>query len=298
MRPFLLLCVSVMLTINVTAQLFDKLIPVKNAVVTAWHSAGHQQRAASITGRVEKAITWHEQQLGFRPTVTLLILGPADWTTYTKSGAVYGMPHYTNDKTLIVAAEDNAFWKSFIPPMDQLPAPLREQVSRVYKTGDSISMQGFFDLLAIHELAHAFHLQDSLSMQRKWMGELFANIFLHTYIAENEPGSLPALTLFPEMVVASGTKGFQYTSLSDVHERYGEIAQRHPRNYGWYQCRWHAAAAAIYTAGGKKVCKELWNALKMKKEIRTDNALADFLAINVDKSLSDLIRNWDRDTVK
>jgi len=41
-------------------------------------------------------------------------------------------------------------------------------------------------------------------MQRLWMQELFCNIMLHTYIAENEPQNLPALELFPEMVVSGG----------------------------------------------------------------------------------------------
>jgi hypothetical protein len=288
-----------MLATNVAAQSFDQLTPVKNTNITAYYSDGHQQRAEAMALRVEKAMTFHEQLLGFRPVVTLLVLSPGDWSKFSKSGAVYGMPHYTNDKTLIVAAEDNAFWKSFIPPMDKLPPALWEKVSTVYATADGhLSMQGFFDLLAIHELAHAFHLQDSLTMQRRWMGELFANIFLHTYIAENDPASLPALTLFPEMVVASGAKGFLYTSLYDVHEKYGEIAQRHPKNYGWYQCRWHIASATIYNAGGKKVCKELWNALKMKKEILPDDALIGFLRTTVDKSLSDMISNWDIDTVR
>ena len=46
-------------------------------------------------------------------------------------------------------------------------------------------------------------------------GELFCNILLHTYIAENEPEQLSALTVFPQMVIAGGTDGFVYTSLSD-----------------------------------------------------------------------------------
>ena len=83
-------------------------------------------------------------------------------------------------------------------------------------------------------------------MQRKWMGELFVNILLHTYVAENEPQSLPALTLFPKMVVAAGSSEFKYTSLNDIQERYNDIARDYPKNYGWYQCRWHAAAADIY----------------------------------------------------
>ncbi len=114
------------------------------------------------------------------------------------------MPHYGDNQTLYVAAEDNAFWRSFIPPVDELPAEQSKLISETYSDNKGgLTMEPFFDLLAIHELGHAFHIQDSLMMQRKWMGELFANILLHTYIAENEPHLLPALIVFPEMVVGN-----------------------------------------------------------------------------------------------
>jgi hypothetical protein len=38
------------------------------------------------------------------------------------------MPHYTGDSILVVAANDNPFWKSFVPPPDQLPVNLQEQI--------------------------------------------------------------------------------------------------------------------------------------------------------------------------
>jgi hypothetical protein len=75
-----------------------------------------------------------------------------------------------------VAAEDNALWKSFIPPSEQLPPSLAAQIKEVYSKDDALTMQPFFDLLALHELGHAFHQQAGLTMQRKWMGELFCNI--------------------------------------------------------------------------------------------------------------------------
>jgi hypothetical protein len=135
-------------------------------------------------------------------------------------------------------------------------------------------------------------------MQRNWMGELFVNILLHTYIAEKEPEALSALTIFPQMVIAGGCKEFKYTSLNDVHERYDEIGQQFPKNYGWYQCRWHASAAGIYNGGGKLVGRKLWDALKSKKEILTDGQLAAFLENAADKGVADVMRNWDKDTIR
>lgn len=297
MRLYFLISILLLLSVRLSAQSYSELHPVSNASISAYYSKGHQQRAEFISQRVGKAISWYKSQLSFKPEITLLVLSANDWNKFAQAGLIYGMPHYTNNKTLVIAAEDNAFWQSFVPPPDQLPAPLRERLTSVYTVDGRLSMQAFFDLLALHELAHAFHLQDSITMQRKWMGELFANIFLHTYIAENEPSSLPALTLFPEMVVAGGAKGFQYTSLSDVHEKYDEIGERHPRNYGWYQSRWHKGAAGIYDAGGKQVVLKLWAALKKNKENLSDKALISLLA-SVNTNLANLVRNWDKDTIQ
>ncbi|HQW92376.1 MAG TPA: hypothetical protein PKY28_04715 [Ferruginibacter sp.] len=277
-------------------QPFDKLNQLKDHAVQVYYSSGFESRASSITKRVDKAMAYYRQLLDFKPAVTLLVLSQADWSTYTNF-PVYGMPHYNNDKTLIVAAEDNAFWKSFLPPLNQLTPEIRKQVETVYRRPDgSLSMEAFFDLLALHELGHAFHFQGKLNMQRKWMGELFVNILLHTYIAENEPASLPALTLFPQMVISNGTKEFTYTSLEDVEERYDEIGKQHAKNYGWYQSRWHAAARTIYDAAGKSVCRNLWNAFNEKKERMTDEQLVIFLEKSADKSVADLVKNWGRDT--
>jgi hypothetical protein len=282
----------ILLVSQVKAQRFDQLVELKDQQAKVYYSKGHEQRALSIAARLDNAIVYNHGLTGFKPAVTMLILSAADWGNYTKF-PVYGMPHYNDDKTLIVAVEDNAFWKSFVPSLEQLPEELREPLKKNYSLPDgSLSMQAFFDLLAIHELGHAFHMQAGLTMQRKWIGELFVNILLHTYIAENEPEQLPALTLFPKMVVAGGTKGFQYTSLKDIEERYDEIGQQHPQNYGWYQCRWHAAAVGIYNAGGKFLFIKLWDALKEQKEILNETALVSFLEKRVDKTVADIMRHW------
>ncbi len=104
-----------------------------------------------MAARIEKAIAFHHDLLGFKPTVTFLILSAPDWKVYTTEGAVYGMPHYSEKSNrLIVAAEDNAFWKSFLPPLNELPENLRGPIQTTYAGSDgNLTLQPFFDLLAI-----------------------------------------------------------------------------------------------------------------------------------------------------
>lgn len=279
---------------SVSAQNYEILTELKNHKTKVYFSKGNDERAKIIAERCDNAINYFNGIINYTPDVTLLILNQEDWWKFT-TFPVYGMPHYNDNKTLIIATEDNEFWKSFIPPLDKLPKELANKIRNAYTNENgNVSMMAFFDLLALHELGHGFHFQADLKMQRLWMGELFANIFLHTYIAENEPENLPALTVFPEMVVAGGTEGYKYTTLKDIEERYEEIGQRYPKNYGWYQSRWHSAAKDIYNAGGADVFIKLWSSLKTQRERLTDEEFADFLISNVHQSVADVMLNWDK----
>lgn len=277
------------------AQTFDSLKQIKGSNAKIYYSSGNDERAAAFAKQTNNAFTYYANMLEFKPEVTLLVLNSSDWKKFASPQAVYGMPHFNSDeRTLFVAADDNPFWKSFLPPLDKLDHKLVAQIKATYQNlKGEVSMQKFFDLLALHELGHAFHLQKGLKMQRNWLSELFVNVLLHTYIAEKEAALIPALTLFPQMVAAGGSNEFKFTQLRDMHEKYEEIATKHPKNYGWYQCRLHAGAAEIYNAAGKDAGRKMWRSLQTSNEILSDEDLISKMASEVHQSVSDLIQNWD-----
>lgn len=277
----------------VSAQAYDILQPLEGYKSNIYFSKGNDKRAMIIAERMDRVYLYFKEKIFFEPDVTLLILNPQDWGQFT-TFPVYGMPHYDEKRELLIMASDNNdFWNSFIPEIDKLPKDLANKIFATYiDENDKLTMQAFFDLLAIHEMGHAYHFQAGLNMQRKWIGELFCNILLHTYIAENEPEQLPALTVFPQMVIRSGKDGFKYTSLRDLEEFYEEIGQNHARNYGWYQSRWHEGAGQIYDSAGSEAFKNLWSALLNQKEVLDDNGLVLFLS-NVHQSLGDIVLKWD-----
>ena len=275
---------------------FPGLTPLEGHLTQVYFSTGSDEKAVRIANQMDHVINFYDDKLMFRPEVILLVLSPDDWGSFTNF-PVYGMPHYSNNKTLIVASQNNDFWDGFIPPQESLSADIAELVSRAYSGDDGkLTMEPFFDLLAIHELGHAYHIQDNLLMQRKWMGEVFVNLFLHTYIAEQEPQLLPQLTVFPRMVLASTQKSsLKYTTLKDLEDRYNEIGQQYPMNYGWYQCRWHNSAAIIYDVGGIQVVKDLWDVLKSNREPLDDEKFASLLSREVHQKLADVYLKWDEE---
>ncbi|MCR6719421.1 MAG: hypothetical protein NVV59_03815 [Chitinophagaceae bacterium] len=95
------------------------------------------------------------------------------------------------------------------------------------------------------------------------------------------------------MVISGGSSKFQFTSLEDF-ERLYETLGMGPENYGWYQCKLHAAAKDIYNAGGKTVLKKLWDALKKHQEELTDEEFVKILKNEVHPAVADVFTNWQR----
>ena len=292
-KAFFVFC-CLLFASTLSAQSYKNLVSLDGYKTKVYFSSGHDERAKTIAKRMDNVLEFYKKIIAYEPEVTLLILNPSDWPQYT-TFPVYGMPHYDETRDiLIMASDNNEFWDSFIPPIDQMPKELADKISAIYVDENrNLTMQAFFDLLAIHEIGHAYHFQAGLNVQRMWMGELFCNILLHTYIAENEPEQLAALTVFPQMVIAGGAEGFAYTSLSDIEQRYEEIGQKHPRNYGWYQCRWHSAAGNIYDAGGIDSFIKLWNSFSEQKDTLNDSEFAAFLSNKVHQSVADVMLRWD-----
>ena len=133
-----------LILISSTQAQYSGLTKGKAHTVKLYYSNGQQARASSIVQRVDDAMVYYSQMLNFKPDVNLLVLTQKDWSTHTDF-PVYGMPHFKDEKVLVVAAENNALWKSFIPPLEQLPQDLRGPISTTYKGADgALSMEPFF----------------------------------------------------------------------------------------------------------------------------------------------------------
>ena len=284
-----------LITKLVAAQSYSNLHKLEGVIQNVYFSENNKSRAITISTNVAGAEAYFKKEFNVDPKYTLLILSPSDWKTYAHPKAVYGIPHYLPDGRLVVAAENNDFWKRNVPPMDQLPPMLSKKLKDVYgdKNGE-IDLTAFFDLLAIHELGHAFQNAAGMTTQRQWLNELVCNILLHTYVAEKNKKLLPALTVFPQVTVAGiPSSQLKYNKLEDFDTYYNEIAQNHPVNYGWYQCRFHTVAGQIYDSGGVNAMKNLWNALLAQKGKLDNQELSKILA-SAHPALAQAILNWDK----
>jgi hypothetical protein len=260
------------------------------------HSPSVEARARVTADRVASVLDAFGPRLEIRPDVILLVLAQEDWAAHTRF-PVYGLPHILGGRTLVVAGEDNPFWRHQIPDPASLPEDVGAALRRVYDDGSGgLSAAAFFDLLAIHELGHAFIDQAGVVTHRRWMGEFLPNLLLHAWVEEEAPELLPALTLLADLVVAAGPGEHPFTTLAQIDEHYARIAREHSENYAWYQVRFHQGARRVYEAAGTEALDRLWTALRDHPEPLDDAAFIALLDCRVHRALGDFVRSWDVET--
>lgn len=294
MKSKIIIVLFLVLTNLTFAQTYDGLQKLGNISQNVYFSENAKERAVKISTDVAKAETYFQKQFNVKPSYTLLVLSPTDWKKHAHPQAIYGIPHYLPDGRLVVASENNDFWKRNAAPVDKLPQELAEKMKATYtdKNGE-INLTNAFDLLAIHELGHAFQSAAKMLGQRNWLNELLCNILLHTYLADNDPKQLPYITVFTKTAVSSfPTQRLKFTKLEDFEANYNEIAKNFPDNYGWYQCRFHVMAGDIYDAGGASSMKKIWSMLLSQKQKLNDEELLKLL--NTDAALQKAITNWNQ----
>lgn len=252
-------------------------------------SPGTEDRGMAIADRSQRAYEFLGRALEFEPELRVLVLAPEHWKAYA-SFPLYGMPHYTEARTIALAGLDSIFWQSLLPTPGTLPRADEEAMHSAYGQPDgSLNLSPFFDLLAVHEMGHVFHLQAACHFPRLWLMELFCNICLHAYVAGREPGQLRALDTFPRIVAGAGAGNLHHRSLRDFEKLYTDVGSR---NYGWYQCRLHVAAKNIFDAGGIDALRRLWKTFLRIRENVTDDDLAAVLEGEVHPAVEHVLSTW------
>jgi len=221
------------------------------------------------------------------------VLSKEDWPHYTDPNLIYGMPHFVpKEKRLVVAAEDNLFWQMQLPDFSSLSSPYKELFPMTYSLTDEVSSRYFFDLLPIHELGHARASKAGLNTQRKWLSEMLCNLMLHTFIAEERGEFLGALELLTMYWSNEDQSDYSFTSLERFQDNYWEIGTQSPRNYAWYQYRFHNAARKLYNEGGADVLINLWSFLSGNQETLEDEVLLAGLRDKVHPYFEELWKEW------
>jgi hypothetical protein len=118
----------------------------------------------------------------------------------------------------------------------------------------------FFDLVAVHKVAHLF-CEGKVVFRRMWLGELFANLALHAWVAQRAPNSHDTLMTLPRLAALGSGPEIEHRTRDAFERLYTSIGGP---NYAWYQFRLEVAAEELVESVGEIVVRRLFDAFRIE----------------------------------
>jgi hypothetical protein len=242
---------------------------------------------------------------GVDPDIAVIVADKADW----QSRQPYGLPFFNDDDgqirpgIVVMPAGSGDFWIAIGQDIRDASPPGYKRLLAAYPDGaDGLDLQPFFDLVTIHELGHAFGVLGDLRLPTFWLGEIFANLALHAFVAARQPESLNTLEVLSTVGARSRRLGARmraegYSTLEELEAHYtGGDQPMSPLNYIWYQYRWQRLAAKMFNADGEDGLVRFWNCFHGTDGLGsggvTAASLAPLLRTEVSETLGRAIQNW------
>jgi hypothetical protein len=257
------------------------------AAVPTFASAGLENRAAAVASIAGSSWDYLAGLLDHRPAVQVLVLSEGDWAEKGRT-PLFGLPN-AESGTLVVPGTEAGWWSALAPLAGD---DGQAELSVVFGGPDGrIHLGDFFDLVAVHEVAHLF-AEGMVVFPRMWLGELFANLALHAWVVLRAPDSIDTHTTLPRLAARSAGEEFEHRSRDAFERLYGSLSGP---NYAWYQFRLLVAAAELFEGGGEPVVRRLFDAFRIEggtdrdsqgfDESIDDATLAERLSAAVDPKL-------------
>jgi hypothetical protein len=242
---------------------------------------------------------------GIDPDIAVIVADEADW----QSRQPYGLPFFNDDDgqirpgIVVMPAGSGDFWTGMGQDIRDASPPGYARLLAAYPDGaDGLDLQPFFDLVTIHELGHAFEVLGDLRLPAFWLGEIFANLALHAFVATRQPESLNTLEVLSTVGarsrrLAARMRAEGYSTLEELEAHYtGGDQPMSPLNYVWYQYRWQRLAAKTFNADGEDGLVRFWNCFHGTDRAGsgevTAASLAPLLRTEVSQTLGRAVQNW------
>ncbi len=270
------------------------------------YSAGAHARARAAADLASDAYAYFASLFPeVEPDIAVIVADERDW----RSRQPYGLPFFNDDAgqirpgILVMPAGSGAFWEAMGKDIRDSSPRGYARLLKAYPDGrGGLDLQPFFDLVTIHELAHAFEVLGDLRLPAFWLGEVFANLALHAFIAARRPESLETLEALSTAGARSRrlgarmrSEGFSTLEQLEAHYTGGEDPMD-PLNYIWYQYRWQRLAARMFEAEGEGCLGRLWDCFHATDRLGpgkvTTASISRLLTAEVSRVLGRAVRRW------
>lgn len=219
--------------------------------MTTIASRGAELRAQALAARAEHARDWLAEQLEAPFSFDLYVLDEEEWADHTEV-PVYAMPHANPDSgTIILGSRPAALFDSmctlFWPDFGE---ESRAAMRHIY--GDPPALEGFADLILVHELMHLVPRAQPLPTM--WHEELFANLGAVGYLASETPDELAVYMTFSRAGSDVAPSRVAVSALADMPRSFDDGG---PANYAWYEFRLTVMAERLWNAHGVTALRAL-----------------------------------------
>ncbi|MDA8310688.1 MAG: hypothetical protein M0Z46_08745 [Actinomycetota bacterium] len=269
------------------------------------HSDGSVVRARAAAGIAADAYRYLSGLFGVEADIALIVVDERDW----HSRQPYGLPFFNDDAgqirpgIVVMPAGSGHLWNGIGEDIREASPRGYAELLTTYPDGaGGLDLQPFFDLITIHELGHAFEVLGDLRLPTFWLGELFADLVLHAFVATSRPQSLHTLEVLPTVGagsrrLAARMRAEGCSTLDELEAHYaGGEHPMSPLNYVWYQYRWLRLAARTFEADGEGVLVRFWECFHAIDHASsgqvTAASLAPLLSAEVSRTLGRAVRRW------
>lgn len=270
------------------------------------HSDGSLERARVVADVAADAYAYFRRLFSeVEPDLAIIVADEADW----EGRQPYGLPFFNDDDgqirpgIVVMPAGSGDFWIAMGQDLrDTSPRDYPILLTTYPDGAGGLDLQPFFDLVIIHELAHAFEVLGDLRLPTFWLGEIFANLALHSFVATRLPEQLNTLEVLSTVGARSTcldarmrTDG--YSTLAELETHYtGGDDPMSPLNYVWYQYRWQRLAARMFDADGEDGLVRFWDYFHAIDRLDSREGAASSLALKlrteVSETLGRAVQDW------
>lgn len=270
------------------------------------YSDGTLPRARATADVAAAAYAYFSRLLSaVEPDIALIVADETDWS----SRQPYGLAYFNDDDdqirpgVLVMPAGGGEFWTAIAQDLRDASPRGYAKLLAIYPDGTGgVDLQPFFDLVAIHELGHAFEVLGDLRLPTFWLSEIFVNLAMHAFVATQLPASLPTLETLPTVgarsrKLAARMRAEGYCTLEELQAHYtGGDDPMSPLNYVWFQYRWQRLAAKMFEIDGEDGLMRFWDCFHAADRVSPGEAtaasLAPLLTTEVSRTLGRAVRDW------
>jgi hypothetical protein len=271
------------------------------------YSPGARRRAEVVAGLAAEAYAYFSGLFSnVRPDIAVIVAERRDWPG---QDLPYGLPFFRDEPDeirpgiVVMSAGGGDFWTGMVEDLREASPRGDAKLRATYPDGrGGVDLQPFFDLITVHELAHAFEMLGDLRLPTAWLSDIFVNLALHAFVATRRPEHRETLEVLPAVGAGSRrlaarmrAEGVSTLDALDAHYPVGADGMS-PLNYVWFQYRWMRLAARLFADEGEQVLTRFWACFHGRERVSPDGrsaaSLAPLLRAEVSPLLGRAVRDW------